>query len=97
MAQADFLKTLELIIKDRIENPVAGSYTSSLVDAGIKRIAQKVGEEGVELALAAVTGDREETVDEAADLFYHVLVLLNQSGIQLSDIEQRLQERHSIT
>jgi len=97
VAQADFLKTLELIIKDRIENPVAGSYTSSLVDAGIKRIAQKVGEEGVELALAAVTGDREETVDEAADLFYHVLVLLNQSGIQLSDIEQRLQERHSIT
>jgi len=51
----------------------------------------------VELALAAVTGDREETVDEAADLFYHALVLLNQSGIQLSDIEQRLQERHSIT
>ena len=97
MAQAAFLKTLELIIKDRIENPVAGSYTSSLVDAGIKRIAQKVGEEGVELALAAVTGDREETVDEAADLFYHALVLLNQSGIQLSDIEQRLQERHSIT
>jgi len=97
VAQADFLKTLELIIKDRIENPVAGSYTSSLVDAGIKRIAQKVGEEGVELALAAVTDDREETVDEAADLFYHVLVLLNQSGIQLADIEQRLQERHSST
>ncbi len=95
MTQANFLHTLELIIKDRIDNPVAGSYTASLIAAGNKRIAQKVGEEGVELALAAVTGDREETVNEAADLFFHVLVLLQQNGIGLGDIERRLEERHS--
>ncbi|MGB5165988.1 MAG: phosphoribosyl-ATP diphosphatase [Woeseiaceae bacterium] len=95
MTQANFLHTLELIIKDRIDNPVAGSYTASLIAAGNKRIAQKVGEEGVELALAAVTGDREETVNEAADLFFHVLVLLQQNGIELGDIERRLEERHS--
>ena len=95
MTQANFLHTLELIIKDRIANPVADSYTASLIAAGNKRIAQKVGEEGVELALAAVTGDRDETVNEAADLFFHVLVLLQQNGIGLADIERRLEERHS--
>lgn len=95
MTQANFLHTLELIIKDRIDNPVADSYTASLIAAGNKRIAQKVGEEGVELALAAVTGDRDETVNEAADLFFHVLVLLQQNGIGLADIERRLEERHS--
>ena len=95
MTQANFLHTLELIIKDRIDNPVADSYTASLIAAGNKRIAQKVGEDGVELALAAVTGDRDETVNEAADLFFHVLVLLQQNGIGLADIERRLEERHS--
>ena len=97
MAHADFLRTLELIIKDRVDNPVAGSYTASLVEAGVKRIAQKVGEEGVELALAGVTGDKEETTNEAADLLYHMLVLMNQCGIGLADVELRLQERHSGT
>jgi phosphoribosyl-ATP pyrophosphohydrolase/phosphoribosyl-AMP cyclohydrolase len=95
VTQANFLQTLERIIRDRIDNPVAGSYTASLIAAGNKRIAQKVGEEGVELALAAVTGDRDETVNEAADLLFHVLVLLQQNGIRLEDVERCLEERHS--
>ena len=95
MSDYDFLATLERVIKDRIENPAESSYTSELVAAGSKRIAQKVGEEGVELALAAAAGDREEILDEAADLLYHVLVLLNAKGLSLTDVVTRLEGRQS--
>jgi len=71
-----------------------GSYTTSLFQSGTKRIAQKVGEEGLETALAAATGDKAELVDEAADLLFHLLVLLEDQQLQLSDIQQRLFERH---
>lgn len=94
MTTTDFLQTLEDVIRDRMANPGEGSYTASLVEAGTKRIAQKVGEEGVELALAAVSGEKKETVDEAADLLYHVLVLLNHCGIQLTDVIRCLEARH---
>jgi phosphoribosyl-ATP pyrophosphohydrolase/phosphoribosyl-AMP cyclohydrolase len=90
----EFLQTLEDVIQDRMANPVEGSYTANLVDAGTKRIAQKVGEEGVELALAAVSGDRQETIDEAADLFYHVIVLLSHCEIRLTDVTACLESRH---
>jgi len=89
-----FLATLEQIIADRLLNPVEGSYTSSLAAAGQKRIAQKVGEEAVELALASVTGDRSETINEAADLLYHVLVLLGNQDIKLAEIIKTLEARH---
>ena len=92
----DFLQTLETVIIDRLENPGANSYTSSLVASGDKRIAQKVGEEAVELALASVAGNRAEILDEAADLVYHVLVLLNSKGLRLQDVITTLEGRHVV-
>ncbi len=90
-----FIQQLEEIIRDRFENPVDGSYTAKLAAAGTKRIAQKVGEEGVELALASVAGDKDEVVAEAADLVYHLLVLLNRQGLSLADVSAELERRHS--
>lgn len=90
-----FLVTLESVIRDRLENPDDSSYTASLAASGIQRIAQKVGEEGVELALAAVAGNRDDVIDEAADLIYHVLVLLQARELGLGDVVARLEQRHS--
>ena len=90
----EFLRTLESTIVNRLENPSENSYTSGLVAQGPKRVAQKVGEEGVELALAAVAGDREEVINEAADLLYHTLVLLRSRGIELSTVVAKLEARH---
>ena len=90
----DFLHTLEAVIQKRRSTPVEGSYTSHLLEAGDKRIAQKVGEEAVELALASVERNREESVNEAADLLYHVLVLLNNQDMTLSDVVAVLEQRH---
>jgi len=91
----DFLRTLETVIIDRLENPGEDSYTSSLAASGDRRIAQKVGEEAVELALASVAGDRGEILDEAADLVYHLLVLLNVKGLRLDDVVKTLEGRHA--
>lgn len=71
----------------------SASYTASLLAAGVKRIAQKVGEEGVETALAAVTGSDKALAAEAADLLYHLIVLLSSRGMQLSDVVGTLAER----
>jgi phosphoribosyl-ATP pyrophosphohydrolase/phosphoribosyl-AMP cyclohydrolase len=90
-----FFSELEDIIHDRIDNPTDESYTASLMQSGSKRIAQKLGEEGVELALAAATGDKDEVVDEAADLMYHLIVLLADQGLDLGAIAKRLRTRHS--
>ena len=92
-----FLETLEAVIRDRLENPDGNSYTASLAASGRKRIAQKVGEEAVELALASVDGDHEEVIDEAADLVYHLLVLLQTQDLDLERVVERLRERHSDT
>ena len=92
-----FLVELERIVRSRIGSSSEESYTASLLKAGTKRIAQKVGEEGVELALAATSGDRNEVVDEAADLMYHVIVLLAQQDLSLQDVCARLESRHSAT
>ena len=91
----DFLAALESVIRDRLANPDSSSYTAALAASGTKRIAQKVGEEGVELALASVGGDRDEVIDEAADLIYHLLVLLQMQGVELGEVVARLEERHS--
>lgn len=90
-----FISKLETIVQERLKNPSDGSYTAKLASAGTKRIAQKLGEEGVELALAATSGDREETIDEAADLVYHLIVLLADQGLSLQDIAKRLEARHA--
>jgi len=94
MPELAFLSGLERLIAQREAERPEGSYTTKLFEAGVKRIAQKVGEEGVETALAAVTGDREELVNESADLLYHLLVLLRANGLGLSDVTTVLSSRH---
>lgn len=91
----DFIAELEGIIKDRLAQGGDESYTVRLAAAGNKRIAQKVGEEGVELALAAVAGSQQEILDEAADLIYHLIVLLANKGLSFEDIAERLKARHT--
>ena len=93
----NFLATLEGIIQERLQNPSEESYTSGLASAGQQRIAQKVGEEAIELVLAAVDGDRAEVIEEAADLMYHLLVLLNNQGIEFADVVAALEERSPAT
>ena len=91
-----FLEDLETIVHDRLKDPGEDSYTARLATAGMKRIAQKVGEEGVELALAAAAGDEDEVIDETADLLYHVIVLLAVQNLGLKDVCDRLRTRHSV-
>ena len=92
-APGDTLAQLDGLIGQRNIGRPEGSYTTKLFHAGIKRIAQKVGEEGVETALAAVAGDDAEVCNEAADLLYHLLVLLRARGLGLSDVLQVLERR----
>ena len=91
---APFLSQLTRTIASRVGSDPGGSYTARLFDEGIKRIAQKVGEEGVETALAAVAGDEAELESEAADLLYHLLVLLEASGSSLDAVTAELARRH---
>jgi len=89
-----FLAALESVITKRNADRPEASYTTSLFESGIKRIAQKVGEEGVETALAAVAGDDEELLNEAADLLYHLLVLLRSRKLELGALVEVLKNRH---
>jgi phosphoribosyl-AMP cyclohydrolase / phosphoribosyl-ATP pyrophosphohydrolase len=89
-----FLDQLEQVIHSRYGADPSSSYTASLFAKGVKRIAQKVGEEGVETALAATVGDREELKNEAADLMYHLLVLLKSQDLALHDVLKVLRQRH---
>ena len=89
-----FLYELETLLKERKNASPESSYTARLYASGTKRIAQKVGEEGVETALAATVNDREELTNEAADLMYHLMVLLQDQDLDLTAIIKRLKERH---
>ncbi|HDL6607967.1 bifunctional phosphoribosyl-AMP cyclohydrolase/phosphoribosyl-ATP diphosphatase HisIE [Yersinia sp. 22-579] len=89
-----FLYQLEQLLASRKSVDPASSYTAKLYASGTKRIAQKVGEEGVETALAATVNDREELTNEASDLMYHLLVLLQDQDLDLSKVIGRLRERH---
>ncbi|OBX02596.1 bifunctional phosphoribosyl-AMP cyclohydrolase/phosphoribosyl-ATP diphosphatase HisIE [Gallibacterium genomosp. 1] len=89
-----FLSKLEKLLNARKNADPKSSYTASLYARGTKRIAQKVGEEGVETALAATVKDREETICEAADLVYHLTVLLQDADLDWSDVIEKLKERH---
>jgi len=80
------LAQLEQVISDRANSPGSSSYTASLLEKGVERCAQKVGEEGVEVALAAVSGNREQLNNEAADLLYHLLVCLRAAGSNLDQV-----------
>jgi phosphoribosyl-ATP pyrophosphohydrolase/phosphoribosyl-AMP cyclohydrolase len=89
-----FLADLEQVIRDRDRRRPEGSYTTRLLEDGVKRIAQKVGEEGVETALAATAGDQDEVLEEASDLLYHLLVLLRSRQLDLVDLIAVLEARH---
>ena len=93
----EFLGRLEQIIGQRIADPPPGSYTAKLVEEGLTRIAQKVGEEGVELALASVTQDDAAVIGEAADLLYHIALLLKAKGLSLAQVAAELESRHSVS
>lgn len=94
-SQLVWLHQLEQLLADRKNADPDSSYTASLYARGTKRISQKVGEEGVEVALAATSGDKAELVCESADLIYHLLVLLQDQGLSLNDVINKLKERHS--
>jgi phosphoribosyl-AMP cyclohydrolase / phosphoribosyl-ATP pyrophosphohydrolase len=89
-----WLGKMETILRARAAAPPEESYTARLLAAGLPRIAQKVGEEGVETALAAVTRDEAGLAEEAADLLYHLTVLLHARGLELGDVARVLQQRH---
>jgi phosphoribosyl-ATP pyrophosphohydrolase/phosphoribosyl-AMP cyclohydrolase len=93
-SNTSFLTKLEEIIKSRKLKDENESYTSKLLNGPLRRIAQKVGEEGVETALASVTETDEKLIGESADLLYHLLVLLQAKGLKLSDVVHELSKRH---
>ena len=96
-APSAFLSDLDALVAQRDRNRPVDSYTTRLFDAGVRRIAQKVGEEGVETALAAVAQDETALLGESADLLYHLTVLLRARGLSLADAVDVLRQRHAST
>ena len=94
-ADVAFLAELDALVAQRERERPAGSYTTRLFEGGVRRIAQKVGEEGVETALAAVAQDEAALLGESADLLYHLVVLLRARGLSLADAIAILRERHN--
>ena len=93
-SQMVWLHQLEQLLAARKNADPESSYTASLYARGSKRISQKVGEEGVEVALAATSGDKAELVCESADLIYHLMVLLQDQGLSMDEVVNKLKERH---
>ena len=91
---AEMLGRLQRMIESCIKDPEEGSYTNYLLSRGVDKIAKKVGEEAVELVIAAKNPDKEETIDEAGDFLYHMMVLLAAKGVKLSDIGAELCKRN---
>jgi phosphoribosyl-ATP pyrophosphohydrolase/phosphoribosyl-ATP pyrophosphohydrolase/phosphoribosyl-AMP cyclohydrolase len=91
----DIMRELYSVILDRKEHPVEGSYTNYLFDKGTDKISKKLGEEAVEVVIAASQRDRKATIQEIADLEYHLLVLMADRGITLDDVEAELRSRRS--
>jgi len=90
------IQLLFQIIEDRKNNPIEKSYTSSLFAEGMSKIAQKVGEEGTEVVVAALAQDDQRLIEEVADLTYHTLVLLSARGLTPTDILTELKKRHKV-
>lgn len=95
MTSSEFLFYLEEVIFDRREHPIEGSYTNHLFSRGINKIAQKVGEEAVELVIEAMDDNKPLFLGEAADVIYHMLVLLAQKNVHLEEVVEVLKRRHS--
>ena len=92
-----FLKVLQDFIDKRHEEMPEGSYTTSLFQSGVNKMAQKVGEEAVEAVIEACNGTDERLIYESADLIYHLIVLLTSKGYRIEDLARELKERHSTT
>lgn len=90
----NFILELENIIEDRYTNPQEGSYINKLRKKGLNKIAQKVGEEGVEVVIAALAETEADLIGEASDLVFHLLVLLREKGLSLETIAKNLESRH---
>lgn len=90
----NFIFKLSQIIDDRYETPVEGSYVNRLREKGLNKIAQKVGEEGVETVIAALNETENDLINEASDLVFHLLVLLKEKNISLETIARNLESRH---
>jgi phosphoribosyl-ATP pyrophosphohydrolase len=97
MSNVTFLETLESVIRQRVAAAPEGSYTARLASEGVLKVAQKVGEEAVELAIAAAVQDRAHVTAEAADLIYHLLLLLKLRDLTLADVVAELEGRHRPT
>lgn len=95
LSQQNFLSYLERFVDKRANDPIEESYTAKLLSRGTNKVAQKVGEEGVEVVIAALAETKEDFLGECADLFYHTLVLLKDQNIELSQVMEVLQKRHS--
>jgi phosphoribosyl-ATP pyrophosphohydrolase len=94
---SETLENLYAVVKDRQENPQEGSYTCYLFEKGIDKILKKVGEECAETIIAAKNGVNEETIYETADLIYHLMVMLAQQGIDITEVMAELDKRsHNI-
>jgi len=91
-----FLGELQRIVADRIARSPEGSYTARLFNEGVKRMAQKVGEEGLEVALAAAGEGDEQLLGESADLLFHLLLLLRSRNLRLEQVVAELQGRHQL-
>ncbi len=89
-----FIRYLQTVIQGRHAQMPEGSYTTRLFNKGVNKIAQKVGEEAVETVIEAIDGNKERFIYEASDLIYHLLVLLEQMGCSVSDLEDELAKRH---
>ena len=89
-----FIRKLQSVIQQRHRDMPEGSYTTKLFIKGVKKIAQKVGEEAVESVVEAVDGNRDRFIYEASDMVYHLLVLLEQMGCSIEDLERELELRH---
>lgn len=90
---SEILEVLEALMRDRMKNPKEGSYTSKVINAGIKEAAKKVSEEATEVSVAALAEDKERTVYEAADLIYHLLLLLQMKGTDMNEVFEELWRR----
>lgn len=91
----NFILQLEQIIQDRYDNPREDSYVNKLRKKGLNKIAQKVGEEGVEVVIAAINQTEEDFINETSDLVFHLLVLLKEKNVSLKTIAENLEKRHS--
>ncbi len=95
LSQQNFLSHLERFVDKRASDPIEESYTAKLLSRGTNKVAQKVGEEGVEVVIAALAETKEDFLGECADLFYHTLVLLKDQNVELSEVMEVLQQRHN--